>query len=76
MIAMEGTGKDTIMLPEKTITASVEWRVILPSGRKGRKRNMWRALKVMKIDRLTRTLTSFISVEIDMDRKVAECSDP
>jgi len=76
MIAMEGTGKDTIMLPEKTITATVEWRTILPSGRKGRKRNMRRALKVMKTNRLTRTLTSFISIEIDANRKVGEHDYP
>lgn len=69
MIQMEGTKQDTIMLPEKTITATVEWRTILPSGRKGRKRTMLRALKVMKADHLTRTLTSFISVEINAERK-------
>lgn len=66
---IEGTKQETIMLPERTITATVEWRSVIPHGRKARKRMMARALKIMKTDPITRMLTAFVNNELKKDRK-------
>ena len=66
---IEGVKQETIKMLGKTITATVEWRSIIPFGRRARKRMMARALKIMKTDPITRMLTAFINNELKKNRK-------